>query len=276
MSSFTPFADGDICTAYTVQQNPRPEEFKMHTHSTAEIFFFMHGKGVYRIEGSEYPLKSGDLLIMRPLEAHYIEIDPSRTYERTVINFKLNMFNSLLLSDELTNPFTQRKSGKLNLYEKSDFKSERYLEYIRNLGGTRKLSRCEAVSNLLPLLNEIRTAFYGRHTEPYSADETVEYRIIRHINKHLAENISLDEICHRYYISKPQLCRVFKKATGTTVWEYITLKRLLCARDMIALGEKPTVVYTKCGFNDYSAFYRAYKAKFGFAPTETAKTITET
>lgn len=271
MRSFTPFADGDICTAHTIQQNPRPEEFKIHTHSTAEIFFFMRGKGIYHIEGSEYPLKSGDLLIMRPLEAHYIEIDQSRAYERTVINFRLNMFDSLLLSDELTKPFTQRKPGKLNLFEKTDFKSERYLEYIKNLGGRRKISRFEAVSNLLPLLNEIHTAFYSRDAEPYSESETVEYRIIRHINKHLTENISLDEICSRYYISKPQLCRVFKKATGTTVWEYITLKRLMCARDMIASGEKPSVVYTKCGFNDYSAFYRAYKAKFSCAPNDTER-----
>ena len=47
-------------------------------------------------------------------------------------------------------------------------------------------------------------------------------------------------------------------------------KRIADARARIAtvLGAKPTEIYTKCGFSDYSAFYRAYKNQFGYPPSE--------
>ena len=68
------------------------------------------------------------------------------------------------------------------------------------------------------------------------------------------------------FISKSQLNRKFRNVTGSTVWEYITAKRLILAKELLVRGEKPTSVYTKCGFNDYTSFYRAYKTKFLHSP----------
>ena len=69
-----------------------------------------------------------------------------------------------------------------------------------------------------------------------------------------------------FFISKSQLCRLFKKATGSTLWQYITIKRLTKARLMLREGEKPTKVCFACGFNDYSTFYRAYIKYYGHGP----------
>ena len=43
---------------------------------------------------------------------------------------------------------------------------------------------------------------------------------------------------------------------------------VVLSKQMMDAGELPTHVYTKCGFNDYSSFYRAYVKYFGTAPTE--------
>ena len=94
------------------------------------------------------------------------------------------------------------------------------------------------------------------------------YRIIRYLNKHLEQPITLEDICHRFYISKSQLCRVFRAATGTTVRQYLTIKRLVKARQLIEAGERATHVSLQCGFNDYSSFYRAYSKHFHCAPSE--------
>ncbi len=69
-------------------------------------------------------------------------------------------------------------------------------------------------------------------------------------------------------ISKPQLCRIFKKATGTNMGQYITVKRLVTARKLLHDGAKPTTVYSECGFGNYSTFYRAYVKNFGEALSE--------
>ena len=122
-------------------------------------------------------------------------------------------------------------------------------------------------SNLFLLLNEISKVFSDTADEQEQRD-SVEYKIIRYVNKHLCEKLTLDTVCERFYISKPQLCRIFKKATGTTMGQYITIKRLVTARKLINDGAKPTSVYSECGFGDYSTFYRAYVKNFGEAPSD--------
>ncbi|MBO5783869.1 MAG: helix-turn-helix transcriptional regulator, partial [Clostridia bacterium] len=56
--------------------------------------------------------------------------------------------------------------------------------------------------------------------------------------------------------------------TGSTVWEYVTIKRLIRAREIIGAGTSPTEAAGACGFNDYSAFYRASRRQFGHSPRE--------
>ena len=42
----------------------------------------------------------------------------------------------------------------------------------------------------------------------------------------------------------------------------------MLAKKYLKKGHHPTSVYLECGFNDYSTFYRAYKARFGASPTK--------
>lgn len=78
-------------------------------------------------------------------------------------------------------------------------------------------------------------------------------------------------ISEKFYISKSQLNRKFKRITGSTVWEYILTKRLIFAKELLQNGEHPTTVYLKSGFKDYCSFFRAYKIKFGVSPKNDLK-----
>ena len=101
-------------------------------------------------------------------------------------------------------------------------------------------------------------------TQENSSREIID--IVKYINNHLSEELSLDIICDRFFISKSHINRKFKKVIGSTVWEYINIKRLLLAKELLHNGISPTNVYLKCGFKDYCTFFRAYKAKFGVSP----------
>ena len=78
--------------------------------------------------------------------------------------------------------------------------------------------------------------------------------------------MTLESICEKFYISKSQLNRRFKRVIGSTVWEYVTTKRLILAKELLQNGETPMTVYSKCGFNDYTSFFRAYKSRFFVSP----------
>lgn len=260
----------NISAHLTYTKHPEKKNFYMHTHEHCELYCFLSGKGIYKIEGNDYPLESGDILIMRPTEAHYISIDENYPYKRFVVNFSLDIFDAFDDEGLLRLPFTKRQSGKNNLYRAYDFKTEDYKVYLKNMIEHFD-SKLYLTSNLFPLLNEISVAFSSKTAE--KTNDTLDSKIVKYINQKICYDISLDEICKNFYISKPQLCRIFKNATGSTVWNYISVKRLALAKNLISNGMHPTKVYFECGFKDYSSFYRAYIKKYGTSPSEMSRKL---
>ena len=95
----------------------------------------------------------------------------------------------------------------------------------------------------------------------------VPLEISKYINDNLSAPLMLDNIADRFYLSKNHINRIFKAQVGTTVRNYIKLKRLYLAKELISNGNRPTDVYSKCGYNDYTTFFRAYKKQFDHSPT---------
>jgi AraC-like DNA-binding protein len=254
------YNQSDITLSRNLDTQPDPAMFAMHTHSFAELYCFLAGKGVFHIEGSSYPLSPEDILIIRPNEAHYIEISPDVPYERICINFSTELFSALDPAGELTRPFLDRKPGKRNLYPGADC-----MPYLLNMLSSESNSRMAILANLILLLQKISQRF-DQNQVPTSEPDSIEYRIIRYINQNLHRDLSVQELCDRYYISRAQLSRRFKKVTGTSVGKYIAAKRMIACRHQILQGQRPTDLYIHYGYRDYSTFYRAYIRYFGHSP----------
>ena len=178
------------------------------------------------------------------------------------------MINDLDPRGILLEPYFNRPLGKFNLYTGDNI--SRYI--MKMISQERELSgyerRMAIVSNLLPLVSEIRENFLVKTAGSGTAweDDSSGSELIDYINENLSRDLSLDALAERFFISKSQLNRRFKKLTGATVGEYIAAKRLLYARERIFDGVPAAQASSESGFNDYSAFYRAYKKKFGVTP----------
>ena len=247
----------------TVDTRPLPDHFTMHTHTYAEVYYFLSGRGTFHIEGTAYPLSQGDILLMRPAEAHCIEVDPQIPYERIVINFDTSLFSAIDPEGALIRSFFSRKAGTMNLYHRKDFCDAQYdatLQGMLQSNGDRTV----ILAHLILLLQQISRIFSDRPMQEDSG--TVEQAIIQYINKNLHKELNLQLLCEKFFISRAQLCRRFQKATGTSVAKYISVKRLLACRQLIQEGEKPSKVYAAYGYRDYSTFYRAYTRQFGQSP----------
>lgn len=257
------YKEPGLTLSMSTDAKPDRNRFQMHTHQNIEVYCFLKGRGIFHIEGSEYPLEPGDVLIMHPAESHYIDIDCSLPYERIVLNIFPDYLTTLDPAGYLLKPFTERPGGKLNLYKSNEFPggSMALWQTMMSPVGDRHVN---LLSGMLPMLNHICHLWQQRREDPQP--DTPAYRIIRYVNAHLDDPLSLDELSGIFFLSKSQLCRLFKKATGTTLWHYITVKRLAKAQELIAGGAHPTHIYTRCGFNDYSTFYRAYVKAYGTAP----------
>lgn len=251
---------------YIRHDREEPHEFKrfsMHTHTTAEVFYFISGKAVYHVEGSAYTLQPGDILLMRPAEAHYVEQDSNLPYERICLNFDTDILTALDPQKTILRPFYEREPGQRNLYRTGT--SDVCRSYLDNMLDSPD-DRFKAVANLILLLGEL-DKLYARENTSANQPDTLEYRIVQFINQNLHKELTIESICEQFFISRAQLCRRFKKVTGTSVGKYVTVKRLIKAQSMILQGRKPTEVYGLCGYQDYSTFYRAYLQYFGYSPS---------
>ena len=235
-------------------------QISMHTHEHYELYCFLKGDVKYFVEGNIYSLKPGDLLIMKKSEAHSLIINSNTPYERIVVFFNEH---AIIGNDknQLTAFIDNKPLGKNNRYSASDLK---YFDYMYLLEKMCKIKdKTKKSVYLSVIINELSTA---KFSDGIYSENTAE--IIEYINEHITENLKLDNICERFFISKTHLIRKFKSLTGTTVWDYILAKRLVMARVLLQSGERPYDIFLKCGFNDYCSFFKAYKAKFGVSPKQ--------
>lgn len=258
-----------ILIHHSIDEKPNPSDFYMHAHEYFELYYFIYGKGKYIVEGTEYDLNSGDMFLMMPSEAHMLQIDPSMPYERIAIHFSAEIFGNIA-TKELLRPFLKRPLGQLNRYKKNDFIELCFKSMVEPKENADLYTRILAY--LLPVVYELKKAYDKRNdTFEYQETSSSANNIIGYVNANLFNDISVDLIAKHFYLSQSQINRIFKQATGKSVWEYVLIKRLLQARKKIKDGERITQVAVNCGFNDYSAFFRAYKKQFGASPSIDAK-----
>src|SRR5699024_1573321 len=94
--------------------------------------------------------------------------------------------------------------------------------------------------------------------------------IINYINKNIHEDIPLERISSKFYISTSYICRIFKSATGMTINKYITARRISIAKSLLAQGLTVNEVCEECGYNNYSNFVKAFTKTVGISPKKYA------
>ena len=91
--------------------------------------------------------------------------------------------------------------------------------------------------------------------------------LMAYLDRNLTEKIDMDRLSQTFYISKFHMMRSFRRETGTTIYAYLTQKRLMLARQRMEAGMSATEACYSCGFHSYSSFTRAYGKYFGQTPT---------
>jgi len=266
MENSVRFNDERLWLHHTVEPDPDPNDFQRHCHDTYELIYVVHGAGRYIVEGTEYVMKNGTLLLLHPHAFHYVEIESGRLYDRYVIHFK----ESALLAEtrELLSRFESGSFGYGHFYSESCLPAPA----LRAFSGIDEIGRFSAAEGLLlarSVLSEI--IFWLSTSSPereIDRGEPLGLQVVRYLNAHLTEQNSLDELSRRFFVSKFYLCRAFREHNGVSILQYLTEKRIILAKQLLEEGETAVSAAVKAGFGDYSSFYRAYKKILGSSPKE--------
>lgn len=261
---------GDFYIRHAIDDRPEDAPFTLHIHDVCEIYLYVSGNVAYLVEGNLYALEENSIMVIRPAEVHKPKILGPERYERYAINFPLRFAEALDSELRLTGIFTDRALGENN---KPSLSPEEAAQ-IRNLftqmfqpfrdSYDRELTVKANLLTILSILYRTDKNRADREDQPQSTGQ----KIVVYVNRHIYEPVTIPALASHFFLSSSQFNRIFRQSTGASPWEYITIKRLIAAREKIRSGTPAYRAAEECGFRDYSAFYRAYTKYYGTAPTQ--------
>ena len=245
----------------------------LHSHNYIEILYCRTSSDVEYLIGSErYKLQKGDIVFVPPGVSHRPIMPEKLTapYERDV----------LWISQEFVQMITERfQEHAISLPEISvpirtagtrwEFLGELFRTGVMEEEKKRPGWELAVIGNTLTILAHMKRAYAERSTGTMKAErpELLD-KVTGYIEAHYAEHIAVSDLSRKFYVSDSSISHLFKEKMGISLYRYVTQRRLIAAKNLIAAGTALEQVGSQVGFSDYSSFYRAFKQEYGISPRQ--------
>ena len=94
-------------------------------------------------------------------------------------------------------------------------------------------------------------------------------RFLAYVEKHYAEEISLDRLAESANVSKSECLRCFRSSMQTTPYKYLMEYRLSRAAILLQETDEPIgEIAFRTGFHQASYFGKCFREKTGFSPRD--------
>ena len=257
------------------------EQFKeLHHHDFYEILYIKSGEFKFRVDNKIYNIYPGDMILISPSTLHVLENMSTSNCERIVINFTENYLDDI--SSEYSNMkllfdyIDETKNYCISFKNDLKRKIESYIQILLDSQfsdsfGSDLVFNCR-FTQLLLLAYQTIIDF-----EP--AEIIYENQLVAKTMEFIQSNISktflIEDIAKNANVSASTISHTFKDITGISIYRYITKKRMILAKQLIKKQYTFNEIYSICGFNDYTSFFRAFKREYGITPKEFQRKYTK-
>lgn len=244
-----------------------------HDHDFAELAYILSGRGGYLIDGVEYSVEAGDLVICNPgvKHTHIITNPKEPTIEFisgfTDFHFKNMAPNSIEFPD---GGCIMHTSAALR-QELSMHCHTMIAEKESCLAGKYFMFKTHLMQMLLKVMRELVAETSPGQTgctfESYNKSYAVN-RIINYLNENYEQKISLEQIARNMYLSPVYISKIFKEETGESPINYLIKIRLEKARDILLSGHGSSIkgIANRVGYEDVYHFSKLFKKYYGISP----------
>ncbi len=250
-----------------------------HSHDFCELAIVTRGSAIHCLEGREFPVTAGDVFLLQGRQRHYFR----NRQDLDLINIMYDPEKIALPENELrrmpgycalfmlepTYRRQHRFASRLHLRRLALAHVERLADEMEQECGREEPGHEVALrAKLLQLMVYLSRAYTSADTTEAHALLRVGH-VIGALEKDFAKDWRLDELLKIAHMSRSNLMRIFRKATGQTPIEYLVRLRIQRAMELLRNTDQTiTEIALATGFNDSNYFSRQFRRILGSSPRE--------
>lgn len=247
----------------------------IHFHTELEFLYIRRGCMKCCTDDEEYFLREGDVIFINSKVPHYTEVMEDGTYD-TLVQFRdpsgvtgaMHYLSKFLRSSDISCYVFDRKDSDTDemkeyidaMVKEDETRENGYLYYM-----TANMHMITALLHRKNFLPEESSLFNHKGIEKIMP-------VVEYIDENYSEHITLKDLSRVMNLNEYYFCRIFKKATGATVTDYLNFVRVSKAEKMLRSGMSISEISYNVGFSSLSYFNRIFK-KYKFCSPSSYRQI---
>lgn len=238
---------------------------KSHYHEYYELYYLEYGERYHMVDDKLCLIRSGEFIIFPPYVMHHSYGDSDVRFKRVVLYFSKEAV--------LVNEALDKLCSSTGVYRSDSSVSQAVLKLLNEILREQENPAEYSENAMQMLLNQLLIKI-ARHSKevPEPEKENRITDVLHFIHHNYMDNITLEDLAARFFISQYYLCREFKRCTNSTIVQYINSVRIIHAQRLFMESSKNITEISKLvGFSNVTHFDRVFKNITGMSPSECKK-----
>ncbi|MBQ8525301.1 MAG: helix-turn-helix domain-containing protein [Clostridia bacterium] len=247
----------------------------IHFHTELEFLYMRRGCMKCCTDDAEYYIREGDVAFINSKVPHFTEVMEDGTYD-TLLQFRDP--SGVTGAMHYLSKFLRNSDIPCYVFDKDDPDTAELKKYIDEMVREDKERKNGYSYYITANMHMITALLHRRDFLPEEskllAHKAIEkiMPVVEYIDENYSEHITLKELSRVMNLNEYYFCRMFKKATGATVTDYLNFVRVSKAEKMLKSGMSISEVSYNVGFSSLSYFNRIFK-KYKFCSPSSYKQI---
>ena len=230
-----------------------------HNHDAYELYYLIHGDREYFIEDKFFHVNEGDFILIPKGKIHRTG---GKACSRMIVYFTEEFLLKYCTQEGVR--VLLKAFERCHVHPEGD-SAKRVLTIFDEM----KKNYAEHSGRLFVLLAELLDIL---QCAPNVLDDSTKiatriHEIVKYVNANYKQLNGVQEVAEKFYLSKPYLCRQFKKMIGVTFLDYLTKKKLDHAKTiLITTNKKVSDIAEECGFHSLAYFCSVFRKEYGETP----------
>lgn len=243
----------------------------LQSHDYYELYFLLEGSRNFFYGDKMFGISGPSFCVIPPFAMHKTA---GGSYKRININVSADLLSAqereflITLSENVAFSLEQEWAS-LPLAMLSEAAEMSVVETQRkqqlSLSFLRTILYLLSKKHLIPLEHNAKAAS-AKH-------DTLMLEVVSYLNTAYPEDLRLEDISERFYVSQNTLCARFRSAMNCSPMQYLAFVRLSHAKELLSTTNKSIdEISSQCGYSSPNYFSLIFKKNVGISPREYRKT----